>query len=202
MNYIFDFSRTMSMAICNNAEAYSSPEKRAEIEYGVYTFVSNVIKTIIVFCIAYVLGILNYVLVAFFSFGALRTFAGGVHARTSFGCFFLSAFIYFPAAYLGLYYPLPGTITYILFGICLIMVTLYAPADVAEKPILGKKRRRNLRKWSFITLGVLFALTLFQERDIASIITISCFLESLTLTPPAYALTKSRKGGEYFHEET
>ncbi|MFY9115025.1 MAG: accessory gene regulator AgrB [Dethiobacteria bacterium] len=196
LNFVENASRSLAMAITDANDRFSSPEKAAELEYGIYMIISTILKTAIILILAYFLGIFNYVLLSYVCFGTLRTFAGGAHARTSWGCFVYAVFIYFPIVYLAVSYPLPAIPTYLLFFISLIIIAIYAPADVEENPILRLSRRRRLKIYSLITLIIFLAVAIFQRPIISSIITLSVFMESLTLTPVFYALTKSKQGGD------
>lgn len=201
LNFVENASRSLATAIADSNGQFSSPDKIAELEYGIYMVISTALKTALILAAAYLLGIFKYILLSYVSFGALRTFAGGAHARTSWGCFVYALLIYFPIVYVAIAYPFPATLTYLLFLVALIITFIHAPADVKENPISCPERRRRLKTFSLIILLAFPVIAAFLQPIYSSIMALSVFMESLTLTPVFYALTRSKRGGEFDEDD-
>lgn len=170
------------------------------IEYGLNLFLSTLIKFIIVLFLASLFGITKYVLLSIVSFGLLRTFAGGIHLKSSFGCLIGIIFIYFSAVYISLYLSFSLMFIYILFLCEIILIFLYAPADIAEKPILSKTQSKKLKRYSIYTILLFFIMAIYVPSHIVrNIIAISTFIECVTLTPLLYKITNTKRGDD--HEE-
>lgn len=174
-----------------------SEEDAEKVNYGLMILVSTIFKLSIILLVAAFLGIFKLVLITFLTFGALRTFAGGVHAKTSLQCLVAMFFFYFTIVYCAIYLPFSFQAKALLSLINLILILLYAPADTAEKPIIGEKHKKNLRFLAVATMVVLFLVSLFQSQTISNIIILATFTECLTITPFAYKITKSKRGDAY-----
>lgn len=172
-------------------------DKKAEIiNFGIKSLVSEFSKTVILLAAAYALGMLNYIIIAIVSFGTYRIFAGGFHAKTHLGCLSVNSTMLFSIVYIS--FIVETYFNYIFIIIFLfncIIIYLYAPADVEEKPIISKKLRRKLRFQSFVAMSVIFIVSIIMvDRVIANILILSTFFESLTLLPISYRLMKCRHG--------
>lgn len=201
LNFVENASRSLATAIADSNGQLSSPDRVAELEYGIYMIISTVLKTALILAAAYFLGIFKFVLLSYVSFGALRTFAGGAHARTSWGCFVYALLIYFPIVYVAIHYPFPAILNYLLFFAALAITFIHAPADVKENPISCPERRRKLKTFALLILLAFLVMAAFLQPICSSIMALSVFMESLTLTPVFYALTKSKRGGEFDEDD-
>ena len=77
-------------------------QKLAEINYGIAVFIANSYKMLFLFISAILLNVFRYFLIAFVSFGTLRTFASGVHAKREWTCLPASTLLFFGILYLGM----------------------------------------------------------------------------------------------------
>lgn len=182
--------------IANTVGTYSADELEV-INYGLMIFVSTIFKLSVIMLIAAFLGILKPVLVAFFAFGILRTFAGGMHAKTSLQCLISMILIYLAIVYGATYIPINTFYKSVLFLIGFILIFFYAPADTAEKPILNEKQKKILRFCALITITLLYITSLLTPETLSNTITFAAFMECITITPAAYYITKSKRGDAY-----
>lgn len=171
------------------------------VEYGLTLFFSSILKAIFVLLIALLFGLVKEVIICAVAFGILRTFAGGVHAKTSLGCLISMIVTYFTTIFLSRIIPYSDKLIYFSFAACLIVLILYAPADVAEKPILCGKQKLRFKLYSLVILVLLYALSLFYfKEEVSKLIVISCVLECITLLPLTYKVIKT-KGGDCYEKE-
>ncbi len=170
-------------------------QKLAEINYGIAVFITNSYKMLFIFALAILLNIFKYFLIAFMSFGALRTFASGVHAKREWTCLPASTIFFFGIVYLGMAASLNVYAVSIIFSLCFAAVIRYAPADTEERPIVSRKLRRKLRILSCTAVVVLYTAALYYIGTvISSIITFSVLVETVLILPITYKLADSMYG--------
>ena len=179
-------------------------DERAEvINYGLQNIVGEIPKVILVFIIAYILGIFKWTLFTFIILFVYKGASGGIHLKTHIGCILFTTAFYCLIPFASQYLEVSDlvksiTILFVwIFG--MVMIKLYAPADTESVPILQSKVRKKKRIVSYISfsVGLLIAL-LVKNQMISNIIILSYFIQTLTITKIAYRLTKSRYGYEVY----
>lgn len=178
--------------------------ERAEIiMYGLQNIIGELPKGIIILLIAYFLGIFKITLISVLIIAPYRCFSGGVHMKTHIGCIIYTSILYSGSALLGKYIILIGITKYIiaftLWGFCMFMIKLYAPADTENVPILRAKERRQKQVFSYIILTFEFIMAiLISNTTIAGIIIFGDFIQTLTITRFAYKITNNKYGHEIY----
>ena len=82
------------------------------------------------------------------------------------------------------------------------MVTLYAPADTENVPILTKKERKTKKILSYIFLSVTLVAAIFINNSILSnILIFGTIIQSIFISRLAYMITKNKYGFEVYKEE-
>lgn len=179
-------------------------DERAEvIMYGLQNIIGELPKIFMIFIVSYLLGILKLTLISFIVIVAYRSFSGGIHMKTHISCIIYTLLLYCGTALLGKYIVIEGIEKYVI-GIscwifCMIMITLYAPADTENVPILRKKERKQKQILSYIvlTIEIVIALTI-QIPSVTTIIIIGDFVQTLMITRMAYKLTNNKYGHEVY----
>ena len=178
--------------------------ERAEIiMYGLQNIIGELPKGIIILLIAYFLGIFKITLISVLIIAPYRCFSGGVHMKTHIGCIIYTSILYSGSALLGKYIILTGITKYIiaftLWGFCMFMIKLYAPADTENVPILRANERRQKQVFSYIILTFEFIMAiLISNTTIAGIIIFGDFIQTLTITRFAYKITNNKYGHEIY----
>lgn len=184
-------SERLTAAIAEQLEDLSE-QKLAEIKYGIAVFIANSYKMLLIFILAILLNIFKYFLVAFIGFGALRTFASGVHAKREWTCLPASTILFFSIVYLGIAVDLNIYALSFIFFLCFAAVLRYAPADTEERPIVSSRLRRKLKIMSCTTVIILYAAALYNlGTSTSSIIAFSILIESILILPVTYKLAGS-----------
>ena len=179
-------------------------DQRAEvINYGLQNIVGEIPKIILVFIIAFILGILKEVLFMFIVLTPYRGASGGFHLKTHLGCIVGTTAFYCGIVLLSQHIILEDITKYILIAISWIlgmfMIKLYAPADTENVPILSKKDRKKKQIIAYITYSIgLIAALLIQNNVISNILLFGNLLQTLTITKLAYRLTKNKYGYEVY----
>lgn len=180
-------------------------EKAEVIFYGLQNILGEIPKTILLFVIAAILGILKETLIAFILIMPYRSVSGGFHLKTHLGCILGTSLYYFGIVFLSKYVIFSQVIKYVvilliwIFG--MIMIKKYAPADTENVPILAKKiRRKNqVLAYIFFTIGLVVA-GILNNTTVSNILIFANLIQTLTITKLAYRLTKNKYGYEVYQD--
>ncbi len=182
-------------------------DERAEvINYGIHLIVGEIPKFFIIMGIAYLLGVLDLTILAYFLMLPYRGISGGFHLKTHIGCIIGTVIFFSGTGLLGKYLILAPTVKYIVtflvwaFG--MIMVKLYAPADTENIPIISKNERKKKRILSYIALTLsIIASLIIKDIVISNIIVYGMLLQSISITRFAYKLTNNKYGYELYNTQ-
>lgn len=182
-------------------------EQGEVILYGLQLLVGEAPKMIMLFVVAFIFGFGLETLFAYFAIMPYRTFSGGFHLHTHLGCIIGSAVFYYGDVLISKFLVLDSIEKYILIALSLIfgilMVSMYAPADTENVPIISKKERKNKKILSYITLVItLLAALIIQNQVYSNILIIGTIIQSMSITRIAYKLTKNKYGHEIYAEQS
>lgn len=139
-------------------------------EYAVYIILSSAFHIITVIALGLCFNLLVESLVFYFSFIAIRKFAGGYHAKTPSRCYLFSVISSIIMLCLIKYANSVGNIfTYLLIIfelLCVVLIILMSPLDTENNPLNSYEK-----KW-YKTLAVLTSVCIF-------IISLFCVLTEL-----------------------
>lgn len=180
-------------------------EKAEIIFYGLQNILGEIPKTILLFLMATVLGILKETVITFILIMPYRSASGGFHLKSHIGCILGTSLYYFGIVFLSKYVVFSQMIKYVtifliwIFG--MIMIKKYAPADTENVPILSKKiRRRNqILAYVFFSIGLVVA-GILNNNVISNILIFGNLIQTLTITKLAYRLTKNKYGYEVYQD--
>lgn len=177
-----------------------SSEREEAIEYGLELIVGELPKMILLVVIAFILKIGWLVICAYFTMLPYKITAGGFHLKTHIGCTIGTLIIYYGNVLLSqriIIEPIhiKYTVIIALWIISIIMISLYAPADTINLPILRRKERRlkKILAYIFMTVTLVFAL-IIKNNTISNILIFNTLIETLCITKIAYKLTKNQYG--------
>lgn len=142
-------------------------EKEAVIAYGLIAIIQIFITVLLVLLFGILVGALAEALIVCFSVSILRKYSGGAHAGTIELCTGFSLLYCTTAAVIskwllaGIYNPIPMAIAIIIiFGISFLVVNKFAPVDSPNKPIRTEKKKKRMRKGSFVILSVYLIISI------------------------------------------
>ena len=178
-------------------------EKAEIIQYGLEILFGEVPKIILLFGISFLLGIGWYMVFAYVALMPYRAMSGGFHLHTHLGCILGSAIVYYGNIIISKFLILDDLQKYILIGLSLVfgalMVSMYAPADTENVPIISKKERKMKKILSYITLAVtLIVAAVIPDKILANILIIGSLIQSISISRIAYILTKNKYGHEMY----
>ena len=183
-------------------------DERAQIiKYGLQLMIGEIPKFILLIAMAIILKIGWLVIFAYITMLPYKIVAGGFHLKTHIGCTIGTFIVYFGNVLISKNLILqPAYLKYIIagliWGISLIMISLYAPADTVNAPILRKKERKlkKILSYIFATITLLVAM-LIKDNTLSNILLINVLLESISISRLAYKITKNEYGYETYQNE-
>jgi accessory gene regulator B len=179
-------------------------DERAEIiNYGLQSIIGEVPKGIVIFGLAYILGLFKIVLLSTIILLIYRAFAGGIHLKTNKYCLLISGLLVIGSSYLAKFIQFnnPVFIYFALFCINLYSIILYAPADTYNRPIISQKQKNRRKIECLITIMVSFLLSIYiKDQIVTNIMMYSITIESFMITPLAYKIFDNKYGIERLKE--
>lgn len=142
--------------------------KLEEIEYGLTSIYILITKSIIIFGIAFILGVLKEFIIFMLVYNIIRMPSFGLHATKSWICLVSSILIFLSGLYISLLFQIPTYIKIILGIYCIIRIYQNAPADTYKRPIINKKRRRFYKTVSTFIAILYVSISLFIENSFLS----------------------------------
>ena len=166
-------------------------ERLEEIEYGLEGIYILITKSIIIFSLAYILGVFKELLIFMIIYNFIRMPSFGLHATKSSYCLISSLILFFLGMYISIMYKLSIYAKLIIGIYCIIRIYMNAPADTYKRPIVSKKRRK-IYKFISAIIAILFVFgSLFIKNNfISNSLIITLFIQNLMISPYVYKLFK------------
>ena len=177
------------------------------ILYGLQLIIGEVPKMILLFGISFICGFGLEMVFAYFAIMPYRAASGGFHLHTHLGCIIGSAVFYYGNVLISKFLVLGSIEKYILVALSLIfgilMVSMYAPADTENVPIISKKERKTKKILSYITLILtLMVAVIIPNQVYSNILIIGTIVQTMSITRIAYKLTNNKYGHEEYAKQT
>ena len=174
--------------------------------YGLQLLIGEAPKMILLFGISFIFGFGLEMLFAYFALIPYKTVSGGFHLHTHLGCIIGSTVFYYGNVILSKLLVLDSIEKYVLVALSfvfgMLMISMYAPADTENVPIISKKERRQKKILSYITLTLtLGASLIIQNQVYSNILIIGSIIQSLSITRIAYKLTNNKYGHEIYEKQ-
>ncbi len=182
-------------------------EKAEVIRYGLELIIGEIPKIVLLFVIAIILKIGWLVVFAYFTMLPYKIVAGGFHLKTNIGCTIGTLTIYYGNVLISEYITwTPIYMKYIMilviFIFSIIMISLYAPADTVNLPILTKKERKTKKILSYIFATITLVVSIvIKDNTLSNILLLNVIVESICISRVAYKLTKNEYGYESYLKE-
>lgn len=152
-------------------------EKEQVIAYGLTAMFQTLVTVLLVLIVGLLIGTPIEALILCFSVSLLRKYSGGAHVSfielcTSMGVVYC---VVFSAISKYLLAPLVGTgimiaADVVIYGLAYLAIYKRAPVDSPNKPIRTLKKKKRMRKGSYITLSVyLAASVIFIIADLSGV---------------------------------
>lgn len=181
-------------------------EKEEVIKYGLQLIIGEIPKTLLLFAVSFLLGFGWYMLFAYITIMPYKMVSGGIHLHTHLGCITVSAISYYGTILLSKFLNLDSLEKYILIALSfvfgILMISLYAPADTENLPIISKKERKTKKILSYIIFTITLGIAIFlKDSTLSNILIIGTVMQSLFISRLAYKITNNKYGHEVYKEE-
>ena len=157
------------------------------ILYGLEGIYLTMTKMIILFCLAFILGIVKEFIMLLISYNIIRSQAFGIHASKSIYCLITSVLLFIVGALVCKYIVFPFWFSIGCAIICDVCLLLYAPADTYKRPIVNMKKRKRFKLFSFM-FGIIytFIIVLFSNNYIVNYLVVGLIEATLMILPFTY----------------
>jgi accessory gene regulator B len=152
-----------------------------KMTYGMECFFDEITKFVPYFIIFWMLSLHKYFLISILFFCPIRLFSGGYHAKTYWGCFFISFIIFASIILFGKYIILNSISKILLLGISLILIWIFSPVDNVNKRIKSSQRRLMLNRVSVVITICLCILCYIIPNEFTATAVISIFSASVMM---------------------
>ena len=176
-------------------------DERAEvIKYGLELIIGELPKMFLLFVIAWLFGIFKYALISFAIILPYKLVSGGVHLKTHIGCILGTSLLYCGNVFISKYINITDIKNQIIFSaiiliFSIIMISLYAPADTENVPILRKKERAKKKIISYIIVTAMIIISfLVEDSVISSMFRVGVLLQSIMISKLTYSIFKVKFG--------
>ena len=161
------------------------------IVYGLESIYLTITKMIVIFGVAYILGILKEVLLLLITYNAIRSQAFGLHATKSIYCLISSLILFIGGALLCKYITIPKYIMVVISVICNLCLFLYAPADTYKRPLINKKRRMRFKILStFFGIVYTVLIIIYNGSYFANYLLLGMIFAVIMILPVTYQVFK------------
>lgn len=185
----------LAVSLTNALNRHANKEgiELQKMVFGMEIILHNIPKLVIMLTAALILGILPQTLATWLPFAIIRRYAGGLHAKNSITCLAMTLFmfVFLPFVAQGVFI---NALTLILFFVAIsIVLYMYAPADTAAQPIIGKAKRLARKKKAMVACGLILILTLmFQLEAFYVLVTIGVIYAVMAILPYTYKILGRR----------
>ncbi|HCN60109.1 MULTISPECIES: accessory gene regulator AgrB [Mammaliicoccus] len=156
-----------------------------KVKYGLEVFVGNIMKTVVIYGAALLCHIFLYTLIVHLSYFAVRYFAFGAHAKSTFLCTIQSIIMFVLAPLIIINTNLSYWAFLALALIGYLIIIKYAPMQTKKHPILGKWKK-GLKLRSIIVATILIVLSLFIKEPYQQLVCLGLIFEAVSLLPIFY----------------
>lgn len=126
------------------------------IEYGLYILISKIIFIITIVIIGIIFNELAAILLFTLLYTPLRSFAGGIHAETSFRCYILSLVMLICVILAEKYIYLNSLNIYILLLISTFLIIFLSPVETYNKPLDNIEKMVYRKKTTYVLAFEIF----------------------------------------------
>lgn len=181
---------TLSMNVITKNGDYTDEEIEV-ISYGLEAIYLTITKLIIIFSLAYLLGVFKEMILLLITYNIIRSQAFGIHASKSIYCLISSVIMFIGGAFICKYFVFPYWLSTIIAFICSICLMLYAPADTYKRPLVNAKKRKRFKYISSF-LGIVYTLLIicFYNSFVVNYLLLGMINATLMILPLTYKIFK------------
>ena len=184
-----NFIINSSMELLKKNFSDYSDEKLDELRYGLEGFYMLVTKLVVIFGLAFILGIFKEAIILLFLYNLLRVSGFGLHASKSWMCWISSSIVFIGCPYLCINLEIPLYILVLISIVCWINFLLYAPADTKNRPLINEKKRKRYKYFTLFTATIYIILLFYVKIPfMRNAIVCAMIIQSVLIHPMVYKL--------------
>lgn len=181
-------TKTLSKLITNWCCTNAQSDTYDITMYGIQIILDTLIKLIGLALIAFFTGTITEFLAVVFVFSTLRYFAGGLHMKSSIGCFLSMVFIWAltvisirAASYFSLTFSplILGGLLLLLFA----LVFLYSPVPSRNNPVTDTNILQKKKIYSLVLTYIFSIIIWFAPGNIKVLFLVPLICEIVTILP-------------------
>ena len=177
--------------------------KLKRLKYGLEGIYSLVVKAIVIIIISIITNTLKETALLMLFYAGIRTFSYGMHAKSNIACWISSILIYNGIPLFITYINIPNYIGYIILGISLIAMLLWAPADTPKRPLIRKNQRIKCKILSIIVVIIYTLIYLFSNSSlINNTILFALLIQIIFINPLSYKLTNTQFNNYKYYKKS
>ena len=177
--------------VCRYQECDDLKLKR--LRYGLEGMYSLIVKLSVVIIISIITNTIRETLLFLLFYAGIRTFSYGMHAKSNIACWITTITIYNIIPILLSSISVPRYIGYIILGIALISMILWAPADTPNKQLIRKKQRQKCKILSIIIVLIYTIIYLMNKTLIINnALLYALTIQIIFINPLTYKITNTQ----------
>lgn len=167
--------------------------KLKKLKYGLEGIYSLLVKISVVIIISIFTKTITETLLLILFYAGIRTFSFGWHAKSSIGCWATTIVVYNVIPLFITNIRINNYIEYLILGISIISIILWAPADTPKRPLIRKKDRKKAKIISIIIAIIYSIICIFSNAEILKkAILYSLLIQAILINPLTYKLTNTK----------
>lgn len=167
--------------------------KIKKLKYGLEGIYSLIVKLSVVILIALLTNNLSTTLLFLLFYAGIRTFSFGWHAKSNIACWISTITIYNIIPLLIIKITIPNIIGYVILGIALLSMIIWAPADTPKRPLIRKEQRLKAKILSILVITLYFIIYLITDiQIIKNSILYAITIQTILVNPLTYKLTNTQ----------
>ena len=177
--------------------------KLKRLKYGLAGIYSLIVKTIVVIIISILTKTIQETLLLILFYAGIRTFSFGWHAKSNLACWITTILVYNIIPLLIINMNFNNYIGYLILGLSLISMILWAPADTPKRPLIRKEARRKSKILSITVVIIYSIIYLFTNlKTLKSIILYALLIQTVLINPLTYKITNTRFNNYKYYKKT
>jgi len=191
--------QSAAMQIAYKLNQYANKEgiEFTKMTIGVEILLINISKLVIIYALAMLLGTLWHTLVVHGAYLLLKRYSFGLHALNSTVCTVVSCMLFVVLPWLLQGVSLGNLVVLLLFPLILLSLWLYAPADTAGRPLVGKNTRVKMKRNALVCGVILMVITLLVPIGyVKFLLILGAAYQAVSILPFTYKILK-RSGKNY-----
>lgn len=169
---------------------YNKNDKE-KLVYGLDIIYTSFTKLLFLIIISIFINSLKLTILSILFISFIRSFSYGLHMESSIKCYIFSlvTFVLLPIFFLKI--NINASQSIYLFILCIFSFLLFSPSDTYKRPLINRKKVKNLKYISIIVLFLYFFLYLIiKDISIKGLILYSIIIQSILINPITYKIFK------------